>query len=698
MTFARKHKKGTVDVKNSYYKTPIKDTQGGIDANGMSDKKLLEKLGGGWNILDDMLLPFTFYTLTGNGDSESSPYLIASATDWNHIASNIEKGKTYSGKFFKLTADISVSRMLGVGHKFMGNFDGDGHTLEFNYEPLGEDNACIAPFKSAEDATFKNLHVTGEIVIVNFIAGGLIGNAVGNITITNCRSSITIDCIYEGDGTGLNGLESIARGRQYGGFIGFITGEKTVFTGCTFDGVLKGKVGSSTGNSAGFVGSIFPDRYAEFNDCMSDGLIAMPHLETCSIFIRDSSAKLSKFNNCYWTSYMVDDLTQGKEIHTVKSGDGITIEHSGTPTVYDVSRITAYGTGMKYNDGVHGDRLVVGEGETVSLNLKYNKEPEAGYAVTFTADHEGVISGNSNPYTLTMPGSSVTIRAAIVKTNTLTLADGNDNTDAIQEFDGQTVDVVYDRVLSAIENEDGTWTPRCYSVCLPYDFNLYENVESGQVNLYRLKYVDTENSQFIFTNDFGFASGGMGWLLVVNHGAISLNATKVMISAQTKSEEVYDYQSKLDQPEADPQVIGSWTGTFGRIYDDEAEPQNIYSMQSDGTWARSRVTDKGAKGNWVESFRAFFQPTEPLGTDTFKAAFTFTGAADQEETGEIETFPAGSFEGDLFEGDEATGIIPVIRTIEADGSSRYFDLQGRQLSEKPVKGIYIKDGKKYMKK
>ncbi len=35
-----------------------------------------------------------------------------------------------------------------------------------------------------------------------------------------------------------------------------------------------------------------------------------------------------------------------------------------------------------------------------------------------------------------------------------------------------------------------------------------------------------------------------------------------------------------------------------------------------------------------------------------------------------------------------------IRTIEADGTSRYFDLQGRMLSSKPQKGFYIDKGKK----
>ena len=47
--------------------------------------------------------------------------------------------------------------------------------------------------------------------------------------------------------------------------------------------------------------------------------------------------------------------------------------------------------------------------------------------------------------------------------------------------------------------------------------------------------------------------------------------------------------------------------------------------------------------------------------------------------------------------DSPTGIQPTIRAIDADGTSRYFDLQGRMLNGAPVKGLYINDGKKVIK-
>lgn len=47
----------------------------------------------------------------------------------------------------------------------------------------------------------------------------------------------------------------------------------------------------------------------------------------------------------------------------------------------------------------------------------------------------------------------------------------------------------------------------------------------------------------------------------------------------------------------------------------------------------------------------------------------------------------------------ATGIAPVIHTIDRDGTERWFDLNGHQLSGKPTKkGVYIQSGKKQVVK
>jgi len=74
-------------------------------------------------------------------------------------------------------------------------------------------------------------------------------------------------------------------------------------------------------------------------------------------------------------------------------------------------------------------------------------------------------------------------------------------------------------------------------------------------------------------------------------------------------------------------------------------------------------------------------------------AFTtkFVYQENGEEDTEIQDFPAGSFEGDNDYTDETTGI-GTIHTIDSDGTHRYYDMQGRQLRQRPAKGLYIENG------
>ena len=84
---------------------------------------------------------------SGSGNSASDPILIANANDWNTLATNVASGTNYSGKYFKLTADITVTTIVGSysGTKtFNGTFDGGGHTLTFNYTATAEDTAPFA--------------------------------------------------------------------------------------------------------------------------------------------------------------------------------------------------------------------------------------------------------------------------------------------------------------------------------------------------------------------------------------------------------------------------------------------------------------------------------------------------------------------------------------------------------------------------
>ena len=97
---------------------------------------------------------------------------------------------------------------------------------------------------------------------------------------------------------------------------------------------------------------------------------------------------------------------------------------------------------------------------------------------------------------------------------------------------------------------------------------------------------------------------------------------------------------------------------------------------------------------FIPTFRAFYEPKnhQSIGANDFVIMIIPSLAGDLDEY-EKQPFPA-----EIFVEDVMTGIdSPIIQVIETDGSNRYFDLQGRQLSGKLNKGIYIKNGKKYIK-
>ena len=93
-----------------------------------------------------------------------------------------------------------------------------------------------------------------------------------------------------------------------------------------------------------------------------------------------------------------------------------------------------------------------------------------------------------------------------------------------------------------------------------------------------------------------------------------------------------------------------------------------YILQSDGKW--HKVPQNQPKA-YIGSFRAYFQATSA------NAARALNMVIDD---------------------GEATTIDAVIRTIDADGTEHYYDMNGRQLNGKPQKGMYIHNGKKYINK
>ena len=210
------------------------------------------------------------YTFDGEG-TETSPYLIKSASDLAKLAANVNfnNGNT-AGKYYKLTCDVNIDSKTwtGIGsstaNKFKGIFDGDGH-LVFNLAI--KDSQYSGLFGCAgSGAVIKNIGIaSGDIFLTNGRASSLLGLAHEDITVSNCFSWANITMNGNGHVGGLIGVMMNAAtsvrniencyyagtfkagttnskphmNYAFGGLVGAYWDGTTNFTNCHFNGVME---------------------------------------------------------------------------------------------------------------------------------------------------------------------------------------------------------------------------------------------------------------------------------------------------------------------------------------------------------------------------------------------------------------------------------------------------------------------------
>ena len=163
----------------------------------MKTKNLIERLS---LFLLALVLTMPTWAQGGSGN-ESETITIASKEDWKTFCNRVNKGQTTLNA--KLTKDVDLgSDIVMAGTEdlnspsynaffyYTGTFDGQGHTLSFNWN-AGEDNQ-IAPFWCVKDATIKNLRTQGKITTKGYGLSGMVRTASGTTTITGCISDVDI--------------------------------------------------------------------------------------------------------------------------------------------------------------------------------------------------------------------------------------------------------------------------------------------------------------------------------------------------------------------------------------------------------------------------------------------------------------------------------------------------------------------------
>ncbi|MBP5375307.1 MAG: hypothetical protein J6Y38_03135 [Bacteroidaceae bacterium] len=289
------------------------------------------------------------------------------------------------------------------------------------------------------------------------------------------------------------------------------------------------------------------------------------------------------------------------------------------------------------------------------------------------------------------------------------MEDNNEsNNDMLEKYDKQVVNVFYDRVLSAVDNGDGTWTPKAYTLCLPFDMKFSDHQPADNIKLYKLSYIDNYYKQFIFTDVEPYAKAGEAYLAVVEQGSVSLNAYGVALNAKAidviVSEPVYDYEKSFFNQEQSE--LGSWQGQFFAMSSTDADDKQVYALGEDGSWTRFMTPDGGEPPR-VNAFRAFFFANDPMG-DSYEmnpARRRVAAASNKQayrtmfrvpDESVVEEIPNLLFDADIKTDFNSATDISVIRTVDEDGTQQIFDLQGRLLESKPATGVYVVDGKKLL--
>lgn len=361
----------------------------------------------------------------------------------------------------------------------------------------------------------------------------------------------------------------------------------------------------------------------------------------------------------------------------------------------------------------------MGGGDISYLNVYYKRDYDKDwtlYNTYFQSDTIVFKAPYSGFYQLKFQGSGVSLDDFLgfsLPKDSVQFIDTSLNPNVLDELNGKVFNSVYYRVVSAKDNGDGTQTPVACTVSLPYDFDIDEYYAPGTAQIYQLAYVDSIYHQFIFNElPNNKMEAWKPYLVIVNRGDLRFNAIDALFTSQVpEGSPVYDfYQWYWYGTNTE---IGKWVSAYRAYTLDNDEL--LYSLSDKGVWEYVRPYSTETFNGFRGLFSAYdsdylIVPSLPFRQNPGVVEYqhqegewearnyaTRFYQTDGDNSGEVEEKTDLLYIAD-FQAGSTTGIKPTIRTIDTDGTRRYFDLQGRQLNVLPGKGVYIENGKKHIAK
>ena len=239
--------------------------------------------------------------------AEKDCYEIASKENWKAFCDIVKSGQNAVDA--KMTANVDLGSditMAGTNdHKYSGTFDGQGYTLKLNWD--SGSNGYIAPFSVVEGATIKNLRTEGQITSNEKRLSGLLLDAYGTTTLTNCVSNVNITSSIVTSACNAAGLICIVK-----------PGANVTIDDCVVKGNITATMERGKNGMAGFVGS--QEGTCTLNNCL---YLGSGNGDTFSrTFVGDAYyGATTTLNNCYYLNTC--GKAQGTKItaEQLKSGE-----------------------------------------------------------------------------------------------------------------------------------------------------------------------------------------------------------------------------------------------------------------------------------------------------------------------------------------------------------------------------------------
>ena len=213
-------------------------------------------------------------------------YEIATKEDWKAFCDIVKSGQNAVDA--KMTANVDLGSditMAGTNaHNYSGTFDGQGYTLKLNWD--SGSNGYIAPFSVVEGATIKNLRTEGQITSNEKFLSGLLLDAYGTTTLTNCVSNVNITSSIVTSACNAAGLICIVK-----------PGANVTIDDCVVKGNITATTDIGKDKMAGFVGS--QEGTCTLNNCL---YLGSGNGDTFSrTFVVDAyHGATTTLNNCYY--------------------------------------------------------------------------------------------------------------------------------------------------------------------------------------------------------------------------------------------------------------------------------------------------------------------------------------------------------------------------------------------------------------